>query len=38
MFTLDPEAFQKFQTLLDSPPDKNPKLRKRMATKAPWDP
>jgi uncharacterized protein (DUF1778 family) len=37
-FTLDPEAFRKFQALLDSPPEKNPNLRKLMATKAPWEP
>lgn len=35
VFTLVPEALQKFQTLLDSPPDKNPKLRKLTATSAP---
>jgi uncharacterized protein (DUF1778 family) len=37
VFTLDPESFQKFQALLDSPPAENPKLRKLMATKDPWE-
>jgi uncharacterized protein (DUF1778 family) len=36
-FTLDAEAFEKFQALLDKPPSKNPKLRKLMATPAPWE-
>lgn len=38
VFTLDAETFQKFQALLDTPPSENPKLRKLMATKAPWEP
>ncbi|MDX8129981.1 DUF1778 domain-containing protein [Methylomonas sp. OY6] len=38
VFTLDAAAFQKFQALLDAPPSENPKLRKLMATKAPWEP
>ena len=36
-FTLDAEAFEKFQALLDKPPSKNQKLRKLMATRAPWE-
>lgn len=36
-FTLDAEAFEKFQALLDKPPGENPKLRKLMATRAPWE-
>jgi uncharacterized protein (DUF1778 family) len=38
MFTLDAETFKKFQAMLDAPPSENPKLRKLMATKAPWEP
>lgn len=38
MFTLDAETFEKFLALLDAPPSENPKLRKLMATKAPWEP
>jgi uncharacterized protein (DUF1778 family) len=38
LFTLDAETFQKFQALLDAPPGENPKLRKLMAIKAPWEP
>ena len=38
VFVLDAEAFAKFQALLDAPPADNPKLRKLMATKAPWEP
>ena len=38
VFTLDAETFKKFQAMLDAPPSENPKLRKLMATKAPWEP
>ena len=38
ILTLEPEAFQEFQALLDAPPSENPKLRKLMATRAPWEP
>ncbi len=38
VFTLDTETFKKFQAMLDAPPSENPKLRKLMATKAPWEP
>lgn len=38
VFTLDADTFEKFQALLDSPTGANPKLRKLMATKAPWEP
>ena len=38
VFTLDAETFQKLQAMLDAPPSENPKLRKLMATKAPWEP
>jgi uncharacterized protein (DUF1778 family) len=37
VFTFDAVTFQKFQALLDAPPGENPKLRKLMATKAPWE-
>lgn len=37
LFTLDAETFRKFQELLDASPSENPKLRKLMATKAPWE-
>ncbi|MFI3198550.1 MAG: DUF1778 domain-containing protein [Methylococcaceae bacterium] len=36
-FTLDAAAFEKFQALLDKPPSENPRLRKLMATPAPWE-
>ncbi|MFZ4703659.1 MAG: DUF1778 domain-containing protein, partial [Candidatus Methylumidiphilus sp.] len=36
VFTLDAETFEKFQAMLDAPPSDNPKLRKLMATQAPW--
>ena len=38
LFILGAETFEKFQALLDAPPSENPKLRKLMATKAPWEP
>lgn len=38
IFTLDEETFRNFQALLDAPPSENDKLRKLMATKAPWEP
>lgn len=38
VFTLDAETFQKFQAMLDASPSENPKLRKLLATKAPWEP
>ena len=34
---LDAETFKKFQAMLDAPPSENPKLRKLMATQAPWE-
>lgn len=37
VFSLDAEAFEKFMALLDAPPSENPKLRKLMATPAPWE-
>jgi uncharacterized protein (DUF1778 family) len=38
VFVLDAEAFARFQALLDAPPTDNPKLRRLMATPAPWEP
>lgn len=37
IFNLDAETFKKFQAMLDAPPSDNPKLRKLMATQAPWE-
>ena len=37
LFRLDAETFNKFQAMLDAPTNDNPKLRKLMATKAPWE-
>ncbi len=36
-FALSEEAFQRFTKVLDSPPKDNPKLRRLLQTKAPWD-
>jgi uncharacterized protein (DUF1778 family) len=38
VFTLDAETFKKFQAMLDAQPSENPKLRRLMATPAPWEP
>lgn len=37
-FAMDAEAFKNFQAMLDAPPSDNPKLRRLLATKAPWEP
>lgn len=37
VFNLDPEKFALLQAMLDAPPRDNPKLRRLMATKAPWE-
>jgi uncharacterized protein (DUF1778 family) len=37
LFQLDAKAFQKFSRLLDTPPTANPRLRKLLATRAPWE-
>ena len=37
VFNLDADRFKQFQVLLDAPPGDNPKLRKLMASKAPWE-
>ena len=36
-FALDAETFKEFTTMLDSAPATNPKLRRLLAAKAPWD-
>ena len=36
-FALSEEAFRKFTTMLDRPPKDNPKLRRLLETKAPWE-
>jgi len=37
VFNLDPETFAQLQAMLDAPPGDNPKLRRLMATEAPWE-
>jgi uncharacterized protein (DUF1778 family) len=36
-FTLDAEAFAKFQAMLDAPPAPNDRLRRFLSEKSPWD-
>lgn len=36
-FALDAETFQEFAAVLDSPPATNPRLRRLLTEKAPWD-
>ena len=36
-FALSAEAFRRFKAMLDKPPASNPKLRRLLETKAPWD-
>jgi len=36
-FVLSEDAFRCFAALLDKPPASNPKLRRLLQTKAPWD-
>lgn len=36
-FALDAEAFKAFRERLDAPPTANPKLRRLLREKAPWD-
>ena len=36
-FALSEEAFQRFTAMLDKPPASNPRLRRLLQTKAPWD-
>jgi uncharacterized protein (DUF1778 family) len=35
---LSGEAFKRFISILDGPPKDNPRLRRLLQTKAPWDP
>jgi uncharacterized protein (DUF1778 family) len=37
-FTLSEQAFQRFTRILDGPLKDNPRLRRLLRTKAPWDP
>jgi uncharacterized protein (DUF1778 family) len=36
-FFLSEDEFKKFAAMLDSPPRDNPRLRRLLRTKAPWD-
>lgn len=36
-FDLSPDAFKRFTALLDKPPASNPKLRRLLQTRSPWD-
>lgn len=36
-FSVSEDQFRQFMTLLDRPPKDNPKLRRLLQTKAPWD-
>lgn len=36
-FLLSEEAFKRFTRILDSPPKDNPRLRRLLQAKAPWD-
>ena len=36
-FALSSEAFKRFTAILDSPPKDNPRLRRLLKSKAPWD-
>lgn len=36
-FVLSEEAFRKFTALLDRPPKDNPRLRRLLETKSPWE-
>jgi uncharacterized protein (DUF1778 family) len=36
-FVVSDEAFKKFKAQLDRPPKENPKLRRLLQTKPPWD-
>jgi uncharacterized protein (DUF1778 family) len=37
VFLLDDKSYRRFIDLLDRPPANNPRLRRLMATKAPWE-
>ena len=36
-FALSDDAFRRFTAMLDKPPASNPKLRRLLQTRAPWD-
>ncbi|TPW11887.1 MAG: hypothetical protein FD130_1881 [Halothiobacillaceae bacterium] len=36
-FALDANAFAQFQKMLDNPPEQTDRLRRLLATKAPWE-
>ena len=36
-FALSQDAFKRFTTMLDKPPADNPKLRRLLHTRAPWE-
>jgi uncharacterized protein (DUF1778 family) len=36
-FSLSEDQFRRFMAVLDTPPKDNPKLRRLLQTKAPWD-
>jgi uncharacterized protein (DUF1778 family) len=36
-FALDAKAFKEFTAMLDEPPASNPRLRRLLTEKAPWD-
>ena len=36
-FSLSEDAFKRFVSILDKPPESNPKLRRLLQTKAPWE-
>ena len=37
VFSTSPEAFEEFVNRLNAPPQPNDRLRRTLATKAPWD-
>ena len=37
-FALDEDAFKRFTAMLDKPPKDNPKLRRLLETRPPWEP
>ena len=37
LFQLDPKAHRQFTAALDKPPAANPKLRRLLASRAPWE-
>ena len=37
VFTLDDEAFARFEALLDAPPEPSDRLRKLLTSPTPWD-